>query len=58
MSGTFNVCPECRSSVALDDGVMVAEIVDCVDCSAALEVVSTEPLILALAPEIEEDWGE
>ncbi|GAB2331951.1 lysine biosynthesis protein LysW [Streptomyces griseoincarnatus] len=58
MSGTISVCPECRSTVALDGGVMVAEIVDCVDCATPLEVVSTDPLILALAPEIEEDWGE
>ncbi|MFJ1895331.1 MULTISPECIES: lysine biosynthesis protein LysW [unclassified Streptomyces] len=51
-------CPECHATVAVDADVMIAEIIDCVDCSTGLEVVSVDPLILALAPEIEEDWGE
>jgi alpha-aminoadipate carrier protein LysW len=29
-----------------------------VDCGAELEVVSLNPLVLELAPEEEEDWGE
>ncbi|MFD7659502.1 lysine biosynthesis protein LysW [Actinosynnema sp. NPDC059797] len=51
-------CPECNADVELGPGVMVAEIVDCGTCSSGLEVVSVEPLILALAPDVEEDWGE
>jgi alpha-aminoadipate carrier protein LysW len=34
------------------------EIVPCPDCGADLEVLSTEPLTLGLAPEEGEDWGE
>ena len=51
-------CPECAADVDLSDDVMEGEIVICADCGAELEVVSVEPLILELAPEEEEDWGE
>jgi len=37
---------------------MAAEIVVCDRCSSELEVVTTSPVLLALAPEVEEDWGE
>lgn len=50
-------CPECAGAVTLDD-VLAGEIVDCPDCSIELEVVSVNPVQLALAPEEEEDWGE
>ena len=30
----------------------------CPDCGAELEVLSVAPLELALAPEIQDDWGE
>jgi alpha-aminoadipate carrier protein LysW len=33
-------------------------IVVCPDCTAELEVLALDPLELALAPEVEEDWGE
>lgn len=50
-------CTECagaiRASVALP-----GEILDCGDCGAELEVRSVSPLTLALAPQVEEDWGE
>jgi alpha-aminoadipate carrier protein LysW len=32
--------------------------VECPDCRSELEVVSTGPVMLAIAPEAEEDWGE
>jgi alpha-aminoadipate carrier protein LysW len=51
-------CPECAADVTLADGTMESEIVACPDCGAELEVVSLEPPTLALAPEVEEDWGE
>jgi alpha-aminoadipate/glutamate carrier protein LysW len=54
MSGT---CPECGAEIELDD-VMEGEIVDCPECGVELEVISVEPLVLELAPEEEEDWGE
>ena len=50
-------CSECsgriQASVALP-----GEILDCPDCGAELEVRSVHPLVLALAPQTEEDWGE
>jgi alpha-aminoadipate carrier protein LysW len=50
-------CPECAAEFTLDD-VMEGEIVDCPECGVELEVISVEPLVLELAPEEEEDWGE
>ncbi|MFE4171535.1 alpha-aminoadipate/glutamate carrier protein LysW [Streptomyces sp. NPDC056909] len=51
-------CPECRGSVSVPEKVMAAEIIICQHCGSELEVVATEPVVLALAPEVEEDWGE
>nr|WP_246062430.1 lysine biosynthesis protein LysW [Haloactinospora alba] len=42
----------------MPDTAMAAEIVVCEDCSSELEVVAVDPPVLALAPEVEEDWGE
>ena len=50
-------CTECdgriQATVALP-----GEILDCPDCGAELEVRSVNPLTLAPAPQVEEDWGE
>jgi alpha-aminoadipate carrier protein LysW len=51
-------CPECESGVSVPGGVRPSEIVECGDCLSELEVISVDPLLLALAPEVEEDWGE
>jgi alpha-aminoadipate carrier protein LysW len=54
----FN-CPECEAGVAVPSDVMQGEILPCGDCGAELEVTSLAPAIaLALAPEVQEDWGE
>jgi len=50
-------CPECAAEFLLED-VLVAEIVTCPDCGVELEVMGLDPLVLDLAPEEEEDWGE
>ena len=50
-------CPECEASISLDKP-MRGEIVACPDCGAELEVTSTDPLTLELAPMTEEDYGE
>lgn len=50
-------CPECDAELSLSDPIQ-GEIVSCPDCGAELEVISVEPLVLDLAPEEEEDWGE
>lgn len=51
-------CPDCEAAVALPAGVRLSEILECAECRVELEVVSLEPVLVALAPEIEEDWGE
>ncbi len=51
-------CPECEATISLPTDVIDGEIVPCADCGAELEVVSLSPLTLALAPLVEEDWGE
>lgn len=52
------VCPECRTLVPVKPDVLASEIVECEECLAELEVLSARPVVLALAPEAEEDWGE
>jgi alpha-aminoadipate carrier protein LysW len=51
-------CPECTAPIALAADTVESEIVVCPDCGAELEVISIDPPELALAPEVEEDWGE
>jgi alpha-aminoadipate carrier protein LysW len=51
-------CPECGGQIDLPGVVEAGEILDCSDCGVELEVMSTMPLVLELAPEEEEDWGE
>ncbi|HET9920117.1 MAG TPA: lysine biosynthesis protein LysW [Ktedonobacteraceae bacterium] len=52
------MCPECEAEIALNNDVLVGEIVYCPDCSAELEVLNVATPQLGLAPQIEEDWGE
>jgi alpha-aminoadipate carrier protein LysW len=51
-------CPECGAEISENDTYEEGEIIDCEDCGVELEVISDDPLELALAPEEEEDWGE
>jgi alpha-aminoadipate carrier protein LysW len=51
-------CPECEGSVALAEAPRVSEILECGECSSELEIITLDPLRVALAPEVEEDWGE
>lgn len=51
-------CPECGAEIAEGTMFEEGEIVNCEDCGVELEVISEDPLELALAPEEEEDWGE
>ena len=54
----MNECIECGAVVQIPEDVMENEILQCLDCGAELEVITIDPLGLALAPEVEEDWGE
>jgi alpha-aminoadipate carrier protein LysW len=51
-------CPECGATISFKSQPVLHELVRCPECGAELEVVSLEPLALALAPTEEEDWGE
>lgn len=50
-------CPECAAAVTTNP-TMLGELLDCADCGAELETVSLDPPRFAVAPELEEDWGE
>ena len=36
----------------------LSEVLDCEECRSELEIVAIDPAMLALAPEVEADWGE
>ncbi|GAA1989564.1 lysine biosynthesis protein LysW [Kitasatospora viridis] len=55
---TTVMCPSCESDVELTAAPRQNEIIECADCRSELEVLSVDPVLLALAPEAEEDWGE
>ena len=58
VAGAAITCPECEGQIQLSEEPHQSEIVECAECRAELEVVATNPVLLALAPEAEEDWGE
>jgi alpha-aminoadipate/glutamate carrier protein LysW len=53
-----SICPDCTEPVPAAADVRVMQIVECPGCQAELEVVGVDPVELALAPDIEEDFGE
>ena len=55
---TIVQCVVCEGDVMLPAEVMEGELLTCPDCGTELEVVSLNPLTVAEAPEVQEDWGE
>jgi alpha-aminoadipate carrier protein LysW len=55
---TTTQCPQCGEPVSVAATAIVSELLTCPSCQTELEIVALEPPELALAPEIEEDWGE
>jgi len=55
---TSIACPECAGALPLNGSLVQNEIVLCPDCGVELEVVSVSPLLVELAPPVQEDWGE
>jgi alpha-aminoadipate/glutamate carrier protein LysW len=51
-------CIECEGNVSFDEEPMLGEIAACPDCGVELEVISLDPIMVDVAPEVEEDWGE
>lgn len=51
-------CPECGAEIKVNAGTLKGELIECIECGSELEVIETEPVKLAIAPQEEEDWGE
>ena len=51
-------CPTCDAGLAVPADVMLGEILGCDDCGVELEITALDPLGVAEAPEVAEDWGE
>jgi alpha-aminoadipate/glutamate carrier protein LysW len=51
-------CPVCEAPIEMPDFSRLSELLECADCRCELEVVALDPVMLAMAPEVEEDWGE
>lgn len=51
-------CPVCGADVALSEGTVLHELLDCDDCGTELEVVGIDPFRVEEAPGVEEDWGQ
>lgn len=59
MSNPFvATCPVCEADVRLSNDTVMAELIVCNACSSPLEVRGLDPVVLAEAPQEEEDWGE
>ena len=54
----MNLCTECETPIEVPADAVEGEVIACDACSAELEVMSLDPIKLALAPELAEDWGE
>lgn len=50
-------CIECGARIEISEPEQ-GEIVECPECGLELEVVKDNPIVLDLAPQEEEDWGE
>ena len=58
MSESGVACPVCEADVEVAEGTVVGELMECSDCGTELEVTKIDPIEIAEAPEVEEDWGE
>ncbi|NLB83447.1 MAG: lysine biosynthesis protein LysW [Synergistaceae bacterium] len=51
-------CIVCEGDVPLPGTLMEGELLTCSDCGTELEVITLNPVTVAEAPEVQEDWGE
>lgn len=58
MTITMQLCPGCDGPLTFPEAPELSEIVECGACGSEYEIVSVNPLMIALAPEPDEDWGE
>lgn len=54
-----SLCPTCEAEVVFEGDILDGELITCSGCGSDLEVmIKNNDVILELAPEIQEDWGE
>lgn len=61
MQETTENCPICDWQIVIPEGTEVSEILTCPDCGNKVVVENrddTGKVVLAAAPEVEEDWGQ
>ena len=51
-------CPVCGGDVEIPEDPVEGELLECAECETELEILSLSPIVLAEAPQEEEDWGE
>ena len=51
-------CPECEAAIDVEDDIDEGSALDCPDCGASLEVVSTNPVELQVVSSGDEDEEE
>lgn len=51
-------CLECMAELELAGDLQKGEVTTCPECSTDLEILQIKPIKLALAPEVQEDWGQ
>ncbi len=52
------VCPECEAVLDIEDDVDEGQLMDCPECGAELEVVSTNPVEIRVISEADENEEE
>lgn len=50
-------CPACEAAIPPERWEL-GDILTCPECGVEVEVIGLDPLELAVAPKVEEDWGE
>ena len=58
MADNVAECPVCGGEVALTEGMVLGELLDCMECGTELEVTGLDPVMLFEAPQEAEDWGQ
>lgn len=53
-------CPVCDADITATGTIEQSEILNCPDCKTrvVVEEIKNNKLVLAPAPQVEEDWGE
>ena len=52
------ICPECLVQLKLLPDSIIGELLECQDCGVELYIASDDPITVAIAPAVDEDWGQ